>query len=258
MTHTNSSYKVDHGGMEEGAEAQSLCAAQADRLSNDGLRSKWNWYHEHPSGLNSSRSRAPRTTILLFCIAGFLSGCAVSHQLRTPIQAPPCLNSMGKLGLKFVSPEDLNPTSPSDRVRVEAQSQLPNVIAEKNVEIAYKPLVEAGCFDSVHLITNDQDGEAMNWLISIQEIHWPISKKNALLNSVSSLLVGASAFLLPGYFLINENFLLKDLRSQREKTYEGRYTFWAHVFILFSPEQKASGNSILGMLEDFVAEGIPQ
>lgn len=42
--YTNSIYKVDQGGMEEGAEAHSLCVAQAERLSNDGLRSKLNWY----------------------------------------------------------------------------------------------------------------------------------------------------------------------------------------------------------------------
>gem|GEM_PF-5758491 len=43
---TNSDYKVDQGATEGDAEDCSLQAAQCDRPSNDGIRSKWNWYKD--------------------------------------------------------------------------------------------------------------------------------------------------------------------------------------------------------------------
>jgi len=46
---TNSDYKVDRGATEGDAEACSLQAAQADRPSNDGIRSKRNWYNKGQS-----------------------------------------------------------------------------------------------------------------------------------------------------------------------------------------------------------------
>jgi len=44
-TNTNSDYKVAQGAIEGGAEACSLQVAQDDRPSNDGIRSKRNWYN---------------------------------------------------------------------------------------------------------------------------------------------------------------------------------------------------------------------